>query len=330
MGLSHPPKPNSGPLNDYWDRAVKELVTMPLPEFDEAETERHRYYCHLLMALMAQYWNGNKRGHTGKYPGRTGQIGPDGRYHGGDYLGHNIGAIAVDAEGEIIDFDFNHNDILNSSVEHAESRLIRRIFSLASLNNGWATRDVADPHAPVPYSNILSDVTMYTSLESCAQCSGIMALGSVKQVVFLQRDPGQYSIGNILRQLSPANARYKPPLPIPGDALGLEVFANLNDGYEAYVRSLATQPFYTDEKGTPDKSPSITSFLCTDVALQAFEVGRKLLMEPGEPRFPEFKPKRKDGQPVPGALTNAQVMTHVQRFFAYARDDGRRGTPHRL
>src|SRR5262249_22014479 len=131
------------------------------------------------------YWNGNKYGQDGEYPWRPKQKRTNGRYQGGDYLGHNIACIAVDGEGEIIDFDFNHNDMLNSSVEHAESRLIRRIFSLAQLNNGWATRDVQAPAPPIPYSNVLSDVSIYTTLESCSQCSGIMALGSVKEVIFL-------------------------------------------------------------------------------------------------------------------------------------------------
>ena len=39
------------------------------------------------------------------------------------YLGHNIACIAVDGNGEIIDFDFNHNDFFRSSAEHAESRI---------------------------------------------------------------------------------------------------------------------------------------------------------------------------------------------------------------
>src|SRR3981189_2447238 len=42
------------------------------------------------------------------------------------YLGHNIACIAVDGNGEIIDFDFNHNDLFRSSAEHAESRMVRR------------------------------------------------------------------------------------------------------------------------------------------------------------------------------------------------------------
>jgi tRNA(Arg) A34 adenosine deaminase TadA len=214
----HPPAPQQGRLKHFWEGTVKDLVSLPAPKLTAAETERHRIYCGLLSALMVHYWNGNKKGKDGKYPWREKQF-QNGQYLGGDYLGHNIACIAVDAQGEVIDFDFNHNDIFSSSVEHAESRLVRRIFSLAQLNNGWATKGFMAPVAPTPYSNILSDVTVYTSLESCSQCSGIMALGAVKEVVFLQRDPGQSSIGNILRQLSPEKSGFKAPLPIPGDTI---------------------------------------------------------------------------------------------------------------
>ena len=46
------------------------------------------------------------------------------------YLGHNIAAIAVSPTGRIVDFDFNHNELFNSSAEHAEARLLRRLFAL--------------------------------------------------------------------------------------------------------------------------------------------------------------------------------------------------------
>jgi tRNA(Arg) A34 adenosine deaminase TadA len=326
----HPPHPESGRLNDLWEARVKDLVLLPVPELSDEQKERHLIYCYLLMALVAHYWNGNKRGRLGTYPWREGQKGPDGQYAGGDYLGHNIACIAVDAEGEVIDFDFNHNEVLNSSVEHAESRLVRRVFSLTQLNNGWATSDVTEPEKPVAYSNVLSDVTVYTSLESCSQCSGIMALGSVKEVVFLQRDPGQNSIGNILRALSPVGATYAAPLPIPADVLGLDHFAELGRRYAEFVRGVADEPFYIAPDGEEDHSSSITSFLCTDGALQIFSDGRSRFEAIRDPRFPDYKPSGPGGRVVTKAFTNGEAAQHVHRFFAYATSDGRRGTPHKL
>src|SRR6266446_6975637 len=114
---SYPPRPSDGRLGDLWDQQVKDLVLLPDPKLSCEQNERHRLYNLLVMSLVVHYWNGNKRGNLGEYPWREKQRGPGGRgYLGGDYLGHNIASIAVDGKGEVIDFDFNHNDILNSSV----------------------------------------------------------------------------------------------------------------------------------------------------------------------------------------------------------------------
>jgi tRNA(Arg) A34 adenosine deaminase TadA len=331
MGDSvYPPRPESGRLYDFWDAQVKDLVLLPTPTLSEEQKERHILYSLVLMALVAHYWNGNKRGRAGTYPWREKQKGHGGEYIGGDYLGHNIASLAVDAQGEIIDFDFNHNEILNSSVEHAESRLVRRVFSLTQLNNGWATSDVTSPTPPVNYSNMLSDVTVYTSLESCSQCSGIMALGSVKEVVFLQRDPGQNSIGNILRKLSPVGATYTAPLPIPADILGLGYFGDLDSRYRTFAQEVDTKPFYMATDGKADKSSSITSFLCTDSALEVFSHAKARFQAIQSASYPDFRPKGINGQVVPNSFTNQDVANHIHRFFEYASIDGRRGTPHKL
>jgi tRNA(Arg) A34 adenosine deaminase TadA len=328
--VTHPPGPPGGRLNDFWNGPVKDLVTLPVLQLPPAQVERHLMYCGLLSALMVHYWNGNKRGKEGEYPWRMKQMLPNQQYKGGDYLGHNIACLAVDAEGEIIDFDFNHNEVFSSSVEHAESRLIRRIFSLAQLNNGWATKGVAAPAEPTPYSNILSDVTVYTSLESCSQCSGIMALGSVKEVVFLQRDPSQNSIGNILRQLSPERSSFKAPLPIPADTLGFGVFSELGAAYDQFARDVAAKPFFIPKAGRPDKSTSITSFLCTDQALDLFAKAKQDFDALQEPRFPDHVPTAANGMPIPDALSNRKVLAHAKAFFGYATTQGKRGTPHQL
>jgi tRNA(Arg) A34 adenosine deaminase TadA len=322
---TYPPRPSSGRLNDLWDSPVKDLVLLPAPTLSAPQVERHLLYCNLLMALLAHYWNGNKNGRSGTYPWREKQKGADGQFLGGDYFGHNIACIAVDGAGELIDFDFNHNEVLKSSVEHAEARLVRRVFELTQIFDGWAMSDLLCPAPPVPYTNILSDVTIYTSLESCAQCSGIMALGSVKEVVFLQRDPGQTSIGNILRALSPVGASFKAPLPIPANFLGLEEFEKLDQAYSAFVKELPDRPFHISPAGLKDVSPSITSFLCTDAAFEIFDAGRTRFQNTQALTYPDFKPSDH-----PKILSNSGVVENTKRFFAYAISDGNRGTPHNV
>ena len=130
-------------LKDYLNRPVSDLVADSPRMISTEEQERHRVYSQLLMAMVAHSWNPNKRGvdsnlkpststDYGQNPLLT-QNAKRGQFLRNDYLGHNIAAIAVDRDGYIIDFDFNHNEIFNSSVEHAESRLLRRLFSLTPL-----------------------------------------------------------------------------------------------------------------------------------------------------------------------------------------------------
>ena len=153
------------PLISNWDKPLSQLVAIDadlqrdVPELaDPGMRERHRIYCYLLMKLMVRFWNGNKRGPFGAYPWRVKQIEPatppppTTRYRGDmidnpdrsrvnwdRYVGHNIACVAVDGNGEIIDFDFNHNDFFRSSAEHAESRMVRRLFSLTDIFDSWKT-----------------------------------------------------------------------------------------------------------------------------------------------------------------------------------------------
>ena len=346
----------SDPLAHYWKKPVSCLIDVELPSelSQESVQERHRIYALLLMALVERFWNGNNNGPRGIYPFRENQKVPDQgsnpswlRYKGDmnesndplrvswdRYLGHNIACIAVDGKGEILDFDFNHNIIFRSSAEHAESRMVRRLFSLSDLIDDWK------PRQPIPKDSrlvALKDVTIYTSLESCAQCSGVMSLAGVKQVVYLQNDPGAYRIGNIMYNLAGNNSDGSPlaALPIPAPAIGLPYLQDLNRKYErfrdqqveaknksdadhAYFRSCREK----QEKVDPVYTTSITSFLCTDTALEVFRKGA------GEFRSMTLKheefPNRED------VWTNRKCYDEACRFFEYADVEGFRGSPHKL
>jgi len=316
--------PNA-PLAKYWRRPVCELATVENLMITPEVSERHYLYSLLVMALVYGFWNGNKHGQEGDYPWRSRQKLSNGIYTGGRYLGHNIACIGVDGFGEVIDFDFNHNDLFSSSVEHAESRLVRRVFSLAQVYDDWRMKRPGDLPRSQDYINILSNVTVYTSLESCAQCSGIMALGQVKEVVYLQRDPGMYAIGNILRNLTTDGLR--APLPIAADHFGFPYYSQLNEGFKDFYGKVSSQPFYRNGS-TADTSQSITSYLCTDEALEIFQRAvddfRHYIV-----KFPEFCPTD-SGRSDSRVLTNAKVQTQTQGFYEYALECGRRGTPHKL
>lgn len=349
---------DQAPFRAYWEKQLRDIVKVDLtgdaPELaDEAVKERHRIYCHLLMKLVHRFWNGNKFGPFGDYPGRERQKETEGRYRGDmvanpegsrvswdRYLGHNIACVAVDGNGEIIDFEFNHNDFFRATSEHAESRMVRRLFGLANIADSWKTGNrITDKSRPA----LLNEVTLYTSLESCAQCSGVMSLAGVKQIVYLQNDFGAYQIGNIMYNLANrtgANRQFPgAPIPVAGSEIGLSQFAVLNEANLKFAEKMkeAEQEkdekkmfFVSTDKGVKNFTPSITSFLCTDVAYDIFkEAGEKLdtmqLVFPNR-RFPE----QVDGRNQEEILTNAQCLTEAQNFFKYADMEGYRGSPHKL
>src|SRR6201987_1031423 len=343
------------PFAKNWAKPLREVVQIDLsaaaPELaSEAVQERHRVYCHLLMKLMVRFWNGNKRGPLGFYPRRVKQmeavrpVQPTQRYRGDmiadpdrlrvnwdRYVGHNIACIAVDGNGEIIDFDFNHNDFFRSSAEHAESRMVRRLFSLTDVFDSWKTGERIGDRS---HAFSLQNVTLYTSLESCAQCSGVMSLGGVKQVVYLQNDFTAYMIGNIMFNLAnPVSGLPGAPIPIPASVVGIQQFKAHNDANLAFVKDIqdaknrndTTRAFFVSpDKTFVDYDPSITSFLCIDAARDIFEEGGKQL-DTMTLKFPTAKhPNERD------VLSNQQCLEEARNFFKSADLEGYRGSPPKL
>ena len=371
--MSEPVRPTPPGLEPFWNDPLREFATLPPEPIEAGLRERHRLYSLLTMAIVAAQFNGNKHGDRGDYgPWRKKQVEPGVSgtppiHRGGTYLGHNIGAIAVDARGNVVDLDFNHNEIFNSSVEHAESRLVRRIFSLAQIFDPWRQRragiagGITPPVEPSAaprtflftanpertqaaalgasgrrrgYGTLLADVSVYTSLESCAQCSGIMALASVREVAYLQCDQGQYLIGDLMYRATrgggPGSAR-RPgaPRPIPASEFGFEWYERLNAANIAFARRVRKEPFFRD--GTmKDTSASVTSFLCTDDALEIYEDAARTLDATTSVEEPDYRRPDHAGDPVDGALSNAEVLDAVRRFLDYARRQGGRGSPHRV
>jgi tRNA(Arg) A34 adenosine deaminase TadA len=312
-------------LDEYLDKPVSNLVAdSPRPIFDE-EKERHKIYSLLLMSMVAFSWNSNKKGLADELkPAPSKDYGNNpllstpekpiarGRFLKGDYLGHNIAAFAADRDGYIIDFDFNHNEIFNSSTQHAEARLLYRVFSLNQIHDSWnagALYEVSNS-----YGQLLQGVTVYTSLESCAQCSGIMTLGNTKEVVYLQEDPGQYKIGNIMFRLTESNdpsRKALAPRPIPASWFDFKYYSQLSEKFEEYKKETGNS--------------SITSFLCTETAYLTFaqaedELGLLSLF------YPDWKPTIAGGDKA--RLSNMEVLDECLSFYKYFTQKGRRGTPH--
>lgn len=322
-----PSKVTSDSNFDHWkSRTVADLATVDTGTIIAEKTERHSIYSLALMAITAHYWNGNKYGRAVQYPLNEPVPAANPGTLGDDYIGHNIAALIVDGDGLIIDFDFNHNEIFNSSVEHAESRLLRRVFSLSQIQDSWNTgqRPMRDRH----YSTLLRNVSVYTTLESCAQCSGIMALANLGTVIFLQTDPGQYSIGNIMRNMT-VKTGLEAPEPIPASAFGFSYFNELDSAYQSFRERPKTKQYAMvldrDGKETlASYTTSITSFLCTKSARAIFKRAADDLRA-FQVKYPTWKPDLGTAN----LLTNNEVLGEAQRFVEYACVEARRGTPHR-
>jgi tRNA(Arg) A34 adenosine deaminase TadA len=344
-------------LARLWNSPLGQLVTLGPYDGSKGEFERHRIYSLALMKLVKEYWNGNKKGAVGEYLDRKYQLWADVSKQGNfiyrcskaddpravgtrvrDYMGHNIAALAVDGDGDIIDFEFNHNEIFCSSVEHAESRLVRRIFSLALLDEGWHLAGAAPTSKP---ATNLSNVTIYTSLEPCAQCAGIMMLAGIKAIVYLQRDFGTSSIGNIIYNLT-HTTQIPAPRPIPASDFGFDYFNELTNGFRAFSEQVVDTPFWkhpSDPNGN-DNVASVTSFLCTDTAYEIYEKAAKEFdkYELKEPDYPSTeRPPDSSLEATSEASrrafklkSNREVLASAQTFVKEAVRIGRRGTPHRV
>jgi hypothetical protein len=165
----------------------------------------------------------------------------------------------------------------------------------------------APPTPPQNYSTLLKDVTIYTSLESCAQCSGIMCLGSVKDIVYLQWDQSQFLVGNIMwRATTTEQMGFTAPRPVRGDEFGFEYFTKLNKAADAFDDEVPNNPFYT-QGGFTNASPTVTPFLCTDAARAIYSEGDTELAGWTTSQYPDY-------QPTPTSLTNQQVLDQARDF----------------
>jgi hypothetical protein len=151
-----------------------------------------------------------------------------------------------------------------------------------------------------------------------------MCLGSVKDVVYLQWDQGQFLVGNMMRRATTAVPMgFTAPRPIRGDEFGFEYFTRLNAANEAFSADVVSRPFFTRPGARPISSPAVTSFLCTDSA-------RAICAD----AHGEFIGWREAGfqahRPISSALTNQQALVEAHDFLDWMDQLDSRGAPHRV
>jgi tRNA(Arg) A34 adenosine deaminase TadA len=84
--------------------------------------------------------------------------------------GHNIAAVLVNPEGKIVASGRNCNTLAKDTTQHAELRAMRGYLATSQAGT-------------------LKGFTIYTTLEPCAMCAGMMIQAEVQRVVYGQSDP---------------------------------------------------------------------------------------------------------------------------------------------
>ena len=120
------------------------------PPFENADQERDAIFSLLAFAAVEKTWDESPLGEGG---------------------GHNIGAVLVDKKHRPVFWARNESTGRRDLTEHAEVRLIRGYI------------------ASQPALTELHKHQIFTTLEPCAMCAGMMAMTNVARLVFAQTDP---------------------------------------------------------------------------------------------------------------------------------------------
>jgi len=159
----------------------------------------------------------------------------------GQGRGHNIGSILVNAQGVPVFWARNASRRLDNGSQHGEVRLIQNFLNCKGVGR------YADGY------------TVYTTLEPCAMCTGLMTLTQVARVVYVQEDPGYGDAAEALKSIHYPRVFEEATVPA-NPAKGI-----LEAGFDAYRAS--------------DPSKSITDFLLTPAAKAAYDQGVQALKD---------------------------------------------------
>ena len=87
--------------------------------------------------------------------------------------GHNIGCVLVDSNSMPVAWNINCVTILDNGTQHGEVRVMQEFLSSTNASGKY-----------------IDGYSIYTSLEPCAMCTGMMTLTKANRCVYVQADPG--------------------------------------------------------------------------------------------------------------------------------------------
>jgi len=297
----------------YYDVKLADLRSPEVEELRKCWNNRMNIYCYALLTILSQNHNGNKKGCfiENRDPTRTKQFSGElvneakhptkkfvYQHEQESYHGHNIAALAVDENGSIISYSFNHVTVFKSTTEHAEERLVDKLFKNSFHYFG--------EHGAMKPKQMLEKITIFASLEPCHQCAGKLYFAGVKQVIYLQKD---VDVGNIIRSIFQNGSLHSGfPLPIIASFYKFPYSSRLDQARELFVEQ------NLDLDSVPD-------FLCSDAAYDLFEEASQIF-----PNLLASEKKCSDWKPNVGSaaeLTNGQVHAQAVQFCARVKVWGR-------
>lgn len=152
--------------------------------------------------------------------------------------GYNVGSILVSPTDEILDWGINTVNKTENCTQHSEVRLMTSYLDTSEV-----------------YS--LQNHVIYTSLEPCAMCAGMMAITSLKRTVNGQKD---YYFSKAIERLafnSESIGGYPPyPRIVISDETPSIYGSRLDEAYQQYI--------------SEGNKPIITKFLSTQKAKEIF------------------------------------------------------------
>jgi tRNA(adenine34) deaminase len=126
-----------------------------------------------------------------------------------------VGAVILDAHGEVVGRGHNERELLQDPSAHAEMLAIRQA---AEAIGHWR----------------LLDTTLYVTLEPCAMCAGAIVLARIPTVVYGTPDPKAGAAGSVLDILAEPRLNHRPT--VHGGVLQPDCAALLVDFFAARRR----------------------------------------------------------------------------------------------
>jgi len=156
----------------------------------------------------------------------------------GTERGHNIAALLIDPSGQPVFWARNDRFATDNGTDHSEIRLMRNYLDCPGQVQYLGEQ------APNRYKGARAGhgFTIYTTLEPCVMCTGMMLMNRLSRAVYVQADP---DYGKVMERLNAASTAGWPPYPVSLDISQAQIpeAAALDSRYQSLNRKDVIIPF---------------------------------------------------------------------------------------